>query len=72
MSNTTMGNKLKKKGLSPRQVGVVTLVCKGMTNKAIGKDLYVTEKCIKYHMTNIFKLTKTANRTDLAVWATGL
>ena len=44
-------------------------VARGLPNQAIGKELWVTEQTIKFHLTNIFKKLGVANRTEAARWA---
>lgn len=55
--------------LTPEQQTVLDLLCKGLTNKQIGDQLFVTEKTIKFHITSLNKKFKTTNRTQLAIVA---
>jgi DNA-binding NarL/FixJ family response regulator len=43
-----------KHGLSKRELEVLRLLASGKTNKAIGKELYVSERTIDRHVSNIF------------------
>jgi DNA-binding NarL/FixJ family response regulator len=43
-----------KHGLSKRELEVLRLLASGKTNKAIAKDLYVSERTIHRHVSNIF------------------
>lgn len=52
-------------GLSERQVDVASEVVKGLTNKEIGDLLFITEKSVKHHMTNIYKVLNFKNRKEL-------
>jgi DNA-binding NarL/FixJ family response regulator len=47
---------------TPRQAQVAELASRGLTNRAIADRLYVSEPAIKFHMTNIFKITRVADR----------
>jgi DNA-binding NarL/FixJ family response regulator len=46
---------LIQKGLSNRESEVAELVTKGMSNKEVANQLFVTEKTVKFHLTNIYK-----------------
>jgi DNA-binding NarL/FixJ family response regulator len=41
-------------GLTPRELQVLRLVATGKTNKAIATELFVSEKTIDRHVSNIF------------------
>lgn len=60
-------NYLKAKKLTNRQIDVFYHVISGKSNKEIGESLFVTEKAIKYHLTNIFKRLNAKNRYELAI-----
>lgn len=55
--------------LSPAEKNVAELIAKGFSNKEISKMLFVTEKTIKYHITNIHKKLKIKSRNKLIVFA---
>ncbi len=44
-------------------------VARGLANKAIAKELWVTEQTVKFHLTNIYSKLDLSNRTELANWA---
>ena len=44
---------LIQKGLSNREAEVAELVSKGLSNKEVANQLFVTEKTVKFHLTNI-------------------
>ena len=52
-------------GLSEREHEVLGLVNKGMSNKQIAGELFISENTVKRHMSNIFKKTQTKSRHDL-------
>jgi len=54
-------------GLSNRELEVVETVAKGITNKEAGNALFVTEKTIKFHLTNIYKKIGVKSRAELIV-----
>jgi len=56
-------------GLSPREVEVLRLVAAGMTNKQIAGELYLSEKTIARHLSNIFTKIDVASRTAATAFA---
>jgi len=64
--NISLRKLFAKHGLSPGEYRVAELFCnKGLTNKEIGDLLFVTEKTVKFHFTNIFKKCKVKSRVQL-------
>lgn len=59
---------LMQKGLSHREADVALLVSKGSSNKDAASALFVTEKTIKFHLTNIYKKMGVKSRSQLIVW----
>ena len=60
-----VGEQLTNKGLSRREIEVVSQVVKGQTNQKCANALFVTEKTIKFHLTNIFQKMELRNRQAL-------
>jgi DNA-binding NarL/FixJ family response regulator len=58
---TTPANEL---GLTAREVGIVQALARGLSNQAIGKELFVAEQTVKFHLTNIYRKLHAANRTE--------
>jgi two-component system nitrate/nitrite response regulator NarL len=57
--------------LSPRELEVLDLLAKGLSNKQIARALYVTPHTVKAHMTRILYKLGVSSRTEAAVmWAT--
>lgn len=54
-----------KFNLTPRQREVANLICEGFNNRQMAEQLFVTEKAIKFHVTNILKLTKVDRTKEL-------
>jgi DNA-binding NarL/FixJ family response regulator len=50
--------------LTPRELEVLRLVAKGLSNKEIGADLHVVEGTIKIHLTNILAKLGVSDRTQ--------
>ncbi len=59
---------LIQKGLSNREAEVAELVSKGLSNKEVANQLFVTEKTVKFHLTNIYKKMSVKSRAQLIVW----
>ena len=63
------GGSLGAARLTERQIDVLRLVCRGQSNKEIGKVLALSEKTVKAHVTAIFKALNVVNRTQAAAVA---
>src|SRR5688500_4085918 len=59
---------LTQRGLSNREAEVAELVTKGLSNKEVANQLFVTEKTVKFHLTNIYKKMSLKSRAQLIVW----
>ncbi len=59
---------LLKEGLSNRETEVAELVTQGLSNKEVSNRLFVTEKTVKFHLTNIYKKMNVKSRAQLIVW----
>lgn len=55
--------------LTTREVEVLQLIAEGMINKEIAKQLYISEKTVKNHVSNIFKKLDVSDRTQAAIYA---
>jgi len=55
--------------LSRREVEVLALITGGETNREIGKKLFISEKTVKNHLTNIFRKINVTDRTQAAMYA---
>ena len=56
-------------GLTDRELAILQAVARGLSNQAIGKELWVTEQTVKFHLTNIYRKLGVANRTEAARYA---
>ncbi len=50
--------------LSPRELEVLTLAAKGLTNKEIAYRLNLSERTIQFHLRSVFNKTATNSRTE--------
>ena len=55
--------------LTPREREVLALVRQGLANKAIARELGVSEKTVKTHVSNILGKLGVADRTQAALYA---
>lgn len=60
-------DKGKEEQLSEREMEVLKLASKGMSNKDIAKELFLTVRTVKAHLSNIFNKLDVASRTEAIV-----
>ncbi len=60
------GRKSKTYRLSPQQQQIVDAIVSGYSNKEIAKELRVSERTVKYHLTRIFSKFGVSGRMELA------
>ena len=60
--------KLQSAGLTKSEIPVVELVIQGLRSKEVAALLFVTEKTVKFHLTNIYKRLGINNRSQLILW----
>ena len=53
-------------GLTEREVAILGGVARGLSNRLLAKELWVTEQTVKFHLTNIYRKLGVANRTEAA------
>jgi DNA-binding NarL/FixJ family response regulator len=58
----------KVKLLTKREYEVLVLLSAGLDNKAIGRELYISEKTVKNHITNIFKKIGVNDRVQATIF----
>ncbi len=51
-------------GLTEREVSILGGVARGLSNRALAKELWVTEQTVKFHLTNIYRKLDVASRTE--------
>lgn len=59
----------KEDRLTYREIEVLELICQGMSNQAIAQKLFLSEKTVKNHLTNIFRKIDVSDRTQAVLYA---
>ena len=59
----------KDERLSYRELEVLEMVCKGKSNQEVAKILFLSEKTVKNHLTNIFRKISVTDRTQAVLYA---
>lgn len=54
--------------LTEREMEILRLLCKHMTNKEIGAELFISENTVKYHKANMLAKTGFSKTIDLAFY----
>lgn len=56
-------------GLTDREVEILKLIAKGFPNQQIAKQLYISERTVRTHVSNILRKLNLPNRTQAALYA---
>ena len=56
-------------GLSKREYDILEAVARGLSNREIATELWITEPTVKFHLTSVYRKLGVANRTGAARWA---
>jgi len=56
-------------GLTEREMEILRLVGKGLTNKDIGQQLYISDRTVQAHLSNIFSKLGVGSRTEAVMYA---
>ena len=55
--------------LTARELEILRSVAEGHTNARIGRELWVTEQTVKFHLSNIYRKLGVSNRTEASRYA---
>lgn len=56
-------------GLSPRELEVLRLAARGLSNKEIAAELVISERTVGHHLAHVYDKTGYRTRAGVAVWA---
>jgi DNA-binding NarL/FixJ family response regulator len=63
------GSQEAAQALTPRELEIVRMVARGLRNRAIAEQLFITEGTVKIHLHNIYQKIEVNGRLELAVYA---
>jgi DNA-binding NarL/FixJ family response regulator len=69
MSANPWSNRKDANGLTGQQAAVLRLLCQDKTSKQIGAQLWLVERTVKHHRSNMLKMLGLKTSAGLAVWA---
>lgn len=55
--------------LTAREIEILGLAAQGMTNGSIGRELWITEQTVKFHLSNTYRKLGVTNRTEASRYA---
>ena len=56
-------------GLTQRELDILSAVARGLSNHRIGKELWISEQTVKFHLSNIYRKLDVSSRTEAAHYA---
>lgn len=59
----------REERLTYREIEVLERICQGMSNQVIAQNLFLSEKTVKNHLTNIFRKINVTDRTQAVLYA---
>jgi DNA-binding NarL/FixJ family response regulator len=64
-------DQLRAAGLTERELTMLKALARGLSNKAISQELWVTEQTVKFHLGNLYRKLGVPNRLAAASFAHG-
>ena len=59
----------ERTGVTERELEILAAVARGLSNRAVGKELFLSDQTVKFHLHNIYGKLRVANRTEAAAAA---
>jgi DNA-binding NarL/FixJ family response regulator len=56
-------------GLTNRELEILSAVSRGLSNRTVAKELFLSDQTVKFHLHNIYRKLGVANRTEATVAA---
>jgi DNA-binding NarL/FixJ family response regulator len=69
LGTTTTARDHDEAGLSVRETEILGGVARGLSNRAIAQELWLSDQTVKFHLHNIYRKLEVANRTEAARYA---
>ena len=69
LETTRIYERRKEERLTYRELDVLELICQGMSNNEVAQKLFLSEKSVKNHLTNIFRKLHVSDRTQAVLYA---
>lgn len=69
MGNSTVKANLEKYALAPKEIKIIKGIAKGLSNKEISEEMFLSEGTIKNNITNILSKLELRDRTQIAIFA---
>jgi DNA-binding NarL/FixJ family response regulator len=63
------GKNGNQSGLTDRQVEILQAVTRGLTNRAIAREFWLSDQTVKFHLHNIYRTLGVSNRTEATKYA---
>lgn len=55
--------------LTPREREILASLVRGLSNSEIGRELWITEKTVKFHLSNLYRKLGVETRAQAIAWA---
>jgi two-component system, NarL family, response regulator DevR len=56
-------------GLSAKELAILRALTRGLTNKEIGRELWISEQTVKFHLRNVYRKLELGSRAEAARYA---
>lgn len=65
--NTLVNSGEATRRLSPRELDVLEMTARGLTNHQVGANLHLSIHAVKFHLASIYRKLNVSNRTEATV-----